>query len=141
MKNMKFENSPLSSNFFLCDQLISGCPNVSRKTSVFVLAQIWDEPLTEGAVFDLLWLLILFFEMMSFHQQTLPVFYYLHTYPGKPKTTSINLINVIISKFTPYDKVALTCVHVVLDMVQSSNWTFPIGLSRHLLNWVSKEFL
>ena len=55
------------------------------------------------------------------------------------KTTPKIFSHVIISKVLIFDWVVLTWIQVVLDMGQSRNWMFPLGISCRFLHCMSKE--
>ena len=50
------------------------------------------------------------------------------------------LSHMIMIKVLQIDWIITTSVHEVMDMGQSSNWTFLLGLSYRFLHWMFKEY-
>ena len=55
------------------------------------------------------------------------------------KWTPKILSHMIMSKVLPIDWIMITSLHEVLEMVQSSNWTFLLGFTCHFLHCIFKE--
>ena len=124
----------------LFSRLISGCPNVSRKISIFELAHIWYDPLTEDDVFVFTTYYTLIWSWWIVIGKLCLLFIPWNITHVSRKTIWKILSHVIISKVLPFYHAVLTCVHEVLEMSHSRNRTFTLGISSRFLHCMSKTF-
>ena len=106
----------------------------------FLLARIWYEPLIEEYVF------VSFTTshtlIRSWWISISKIYHFFITFKlthVSRKMTPKIFSRVIISKVLPFDQAVITCVHEFLDMLQSRNWMFPLGISCRFLHCMSKE--
>ena len=140
-KKLKFENSLLSSNCLPCYQLISGCPNVPRKTSAFCTCSDFIlTPYRRSCNFSTTSHTLLWSWWIATSKLYLCFITWILTHVSR-KTTPNIFSHVIISKVLRFDWVVLTWIQLLLDMGQSRNWMFPLQLRHRFLHCMPIELL